>query len=464
MGTEAKDLRRVLCLFLLLTLAPPAQSHQILFYYNHFDGTDGSILECVKVLQSAGHQVKTIDVAGKNRNPLGDDWAAFDQVWDMRFVDRDKEECGSGSPSAADYFDDHWRAKSISYLNHCGKLFLGGEHYQMADRDEGLYRFLKEVHAVKENYDPCAPSIRGNSTTDGVDFYPVKNGLGPVTFFGAYVGGIPLAQLTGTNFVDTREDWVNEDGVDRSIAAGWKGSQLGGSIRAPMSCRGKLFMVWDATMWTYWQPEFQVQVHPPHPWDENSWFPPNTEGNEERQMALEIQTGQSVTRKFFPAVARWLGNTACPCGPEAPMGYGVDQINTPVVITKAPVVQQPSPLVTSTASFAPKSQILFSNSKIPVLSAPETLQFEAVPINLYIRFRDGIGEYQLDLWNYQGQHIRLLYDAKVSTQKEAWASWDGLDEQGVRRAPGVYSAVLSKDGKFLRKVILSWTISSRNPK
>jgi hypothetical protein len=254
---------------------------------------------------------------------------------------------------------------------------------------------------------------------------------------------------------------MDEDGVDRSIAAGWKGNQLGGFISSPLACRGRLFVVWDATMWTYWQPEFQAQVRPPHPWDENSWFPPNAEGNEERQRALEIQLGRSATRKFFPAVAKWLGGEPCPCGPETNMGFGVDQGINPLKIERASP-GRPSPVpAPSITPYIPKSQVSFSKSVPPGFSAPETLHFESVPINLYIRFRDGMGEYQLDLWDIQGRHIRLLYDAKVTTQQDAWASWDGLDELGKRMPPGLYTAILSKAGKTLRRVTLLWTLSAR---
>src|SRR5579883_1341464 len=102
----------------------------ILFYYNSDDGTDGALLQCVTILQNAGNQVTTVDVQGKNRDPRDDNWGApYDQVWDMRFVDRDSTLCGSGRPEAADYFDVHWRSKAVSFLNHCGNLYIAGEHY-----------------------------------------------------------------------------------------------------------------------------------------------------------------------------------------------------------------------------------------------------------------------------------------------------------------------------------------------
>src|SRR5579872_4369711 len=217
-----KVIRVGIILFFLL-LPSVGWAYCILFYYNSGDGSSGGTLQCAAFLLEAGHQVTTVNVGSQNRDPTSDDWASFDQVWDMRFVDRDKDACGSGSPLTPDYFDSHWRSKAVSFLNHCGKLFIAGEYYRWTDRDEGLYHFLTDTKAVKEGYDSCPPSPQGNSMTRVEAFYPVYHGLGPATFFGAYVGGIPLSYLNGTNFVSTREDWLANDQVDRSIVSGWEG-------------------------------------------------------------------------------------------------------------------------------------------------------------------------------------------------------------------------------------------------
>ena len=216
-------------LWAILSLCPnPLGAARILFYYNSSDGTDGAILQCASILRKAGHQVTVSDVAGKSYDPTDDNWGPpYDQVWDARFVDRNSEACGSGTPQAADYFDIRWRSKAVSFINHCGKLFIAGENYQLMDRDEGLYLFLRQVEAVNSRFNPCAPSPEGNSSTDGTAYYGVQNGLGPVSFFGAWVGGIPMDCLTGTNFVRTSLGWKGNDQVDRSIVSGWEGGQLG---------------------------------------------------------------------------------------------------------------------------------------------------------------------------------------------------------------------------------------------
>src|SRR5579863_4183997 len=88
----------------------PCSAYQILFYYNSQDGTEGGLRKCAAFLKSAGHQVTLVDVAGKQYDPTADNWGApYDQVWDARFVNRDKEECGSGSPRSAEYFDERWQ-------------------------------------------------------------------------------------------------------------------------------------------------------------------------------------------------------------------------------------------------------------------------------------------------------------------------------------------------------------------
>src|SRR5581483_4579995 len=229
---------RLLKPFLALLFLLPLQlhAHKILFYYNSKDGTEGGLSQCVNILRIAGHHVTVIDIQGQAYDPTSDPWeTAFDQVWDMRFVDVDTQGCGAARSTSADFFGERWRAKSIHYLNHCGNLFIAAEHYQLGNRNEGIYRFLKEIRAVKPGFDDCPPSPRGNSTTDGKDFYKLHGLKDASIFYGAYVGGIPVRLLNGTSFGDTTEDWEGEDGVRRSFLNGWKGKQLGGGVQAP-SC------------------------------------------------------------------------------------------------------------------------------------------------------------------------------------------------------------------------------------
>ncbi len=431
-----------------------AHAYNILFYYNSGDGTNGALLECVTILQNAGHRVTTVDVDGKNRDPRSDDWGApYDQVWDMRFVDRDSRECGSGQPQAADYFDGRWRSKAVSFLNHCGKLFLAAEYFPYADRDEGVYAFLQEIHAVKPGYDPCPPSPRGNSSTTGEGFYKVRNGLGPRRFYGNMVGGIPLDYLTGTNFVDTSEDWVS-DQADRSMVSGWSGNQLGGAVTSGLCGRGRFFMVWDATMWTLWQPGmYGGAENPPPIWDDSAWAPGNIRST--ASLAQHVREAKEVTRAFFPAVAQWLGEGGCPCTEAAlpalsgqtPVGKGKP------IPTAFPTLPLPSLTPTGGSFLSVGGPSPAQN--IPISAgAPSTLVFSVFPINIYMGFRDGVGEYQLCIWDNHGQLIQTVFDKKITTEKEAWASWDGLEGLGLEAPPGLYSAVLSKDGRFLRKMVL----------
>ncbi len=436
----------VLTLALTFLLPEPAKAYHILFYYNGSQ-ENGAVLRCAAVLQKAGHQVDTVDVAGKNHNPANDNWGApYDQVWDMRFINRDKEECGSGSPKAADYFGEPWRSKAVSFLNHCGKLFIAGEHYQLADRDEGLYDFLKEIQAVRPGYDSCPPSRGGNSSTNGEAFYPVHHGLGPVSFFGAYVGGIPLADLKGTNFVDTEGDWQGDDGVDRSIVSGWKGNQLGGAVSAPPCGRGKLFMVWDATMWTIWDPDVKERAQRAVPvWDDSAWFSWDPDAAEDRETDSRLRRAQTTTKKFFPAVARWLGAAGdCPC--ETPAG--VPEVPTPVPER----IGEP----TAVPRVVPRQAPPLAPQPAPSFSGPETIVFTDLPVNIYMRFRDGSGEYKVLLFDARGNYLKTVFDKQVLVEKEAWTSWDGTREDGILMPLGAYSAVLYKDGKALRKIILSW--------
>jgi hypothetical protein len=337
-------------------------------------------------------------------------------------VDRNSEACGSGIPQAADYFDTRWKSKAVSFLNHCGKLFVAGENYQLVDRDEGLYLFLRQVEAVNSRFDSCAPSPEGNSSTDGTAYYGVQNGLGPVSFFGAWVGGIPMDCLTGTSFVRTSLGWKGNDQVDRSIVSGWEGGQLGGKINAPECSRGKLFVVWDASMWPLWK----IQ-------------PETSTGR------IDFKRAKTATEKFFPLVARWLGGRDCPCGTLEPSaGLETPMENHPVVLSGNPRGRGDSGLYAGSPGKPPED-----------LLESQPLVFSEPPVNIYVRFADGPGRYRLEVQR-GGAGLKFLLDQEVGAPKEEWVQWDGLDGEGNRMGPGGYEAVLYKDGKILKKIALTW--------
>jgi len=436
--------------FLVLIFAmgfSPCSAYQILLYYNNQDGTEGGLRKCAAFLKSAANQVTLVDVAGKSYDPTKDNWGPpYDQVWDARFVNRNKEDCGSGSPRAADYFDERWRSKSVSFLNHSGNLYIEAEYYQLPDRDEGIYRFLQEIGAVRKGYEDCPPSANGNSATDVEAFYPVHSGLGPVSFYGKYVGGIPLALLTGKSFVDTKEDWLDNDQVSRSIVSAWTGDQLGGAINSPLCARGKLFVVWDATMWTLWQKQFEPHEERSAPvWSENSWFSYGQETQGDDRSLENYRRAKDATRKFFPAIVRWLGGRVTPCEVSIP-------ISTPVVVE-----EKPGSMATPTPAY--RSSVSAQGST--TIAGPQTIVFTEPPVNIYMRFADGPGDYRLDVFNSRGEDLRTLFDQPIASQKEAWTSWDGANRNGKLAVQGTYFIVFYKDGIALRKIILKWVSSPR---
>jgi hypothetical protein len=363
-----------------------------------------------------------------------DDWGAYDQVWDMRFVDENKEKCGSGDPSSADYFNAQWRHQAEEYLRYCGKLFIAGENYQLTDRNEGLYAFLKQIGAVKPGFSTCPPSRRGNSVTENPEIYKVMNGLSPSLFWGAYVGGIPLEYLTGTSFVQTREGWQDNDRVDRSIASGWEGSQLSG-LAGEMCAKGRFFLVWDATMWSLWNLSL-------------------TNPDEIR----ENEEDQKITLHFFPAVAEWLGGWDCPCGSPMPKpsihpaGDSATPVPKPVLLADSAATNKNSESAQSLLSSRPRP----STGNPVSLPGPVTISFTLPPVNIYVHFADGSGQYQLMVEDNYGRLLKTLLDAPVTGGTESWFSWNGLTPSGKWAGPGLYPAVLSKNGVRLRTLILHW--------
>lgn len=457
--TKSQSYLFSLCLLFSLSavflLPSPSLAHHILFYFNDGDGTDGALLQCVTILQNAGNQVTAVDVGGRNRDPRDDNWGApYDQVWDMRFVDPDSNQYGAENPTAADYFNENWRSKAVSFLNHCGKLFIAAEHYPVRDRDDGLYPFLEEIDAVKSGFDRHAPSAHGNSSTSGEAFYPVRRHLGPVSFYGAWVGGIPLAYLNGISFVDTDQDWEGDD-VDRSIVSGWERNELGGAVTAGICGRGKLFMVWDATMWTLWQPGMYDEGPGNVPvWDDSAWVPGNIQSP--ASTIMHVKAAKKATNLFFPAVAHWLGDGGCPCTEASPpLSTAGSQTMTPptaALAYRAPPLSVPLVKVGSFLTAAKQPSTVITS---PTSNSAVTVTFTAFPINLYMGFRDGAGEYQLNIWDFRGQFVQTVFSKNITTEKETWATWDGKNSTGAELPLGFYTAVLSKDSRFLRKIILA---------
>jgi flagellar hook assembly protein FlgD len=116
--------------------------------------------------------------------------------------------------------------------------------------------------------------------------------------------------------------------------------------------------------------------------------------------------------------------------------------------------------VSSSKSNLPPAQtthIPTSTASIPSSGAPETIVFTLPPVNVYMGFRDGVGNYKLDVLDGLGNHLKSLFDQSVTANKrEAWASWDGTNDLGNKMGAGNYYVVLSKDGHFLKKIALSW--------
>ncbi len=492
----------------------PKGKYKILFYYSSASDEKGFMLGAVHILQDAGNQVTIIDVGSVPHDPKAENWGDYDQVWDARILNYGGYGC-AGKPGAADYWGDAWQTKAVDYLNHCGKICLIGECCHFVNRDQGLYGFLKKIRAVKPSFDLCAPSAQGSDETQGQAFYPVMNGLGPTSIYTGWAGGIPLDLLNGTSFVDVKDDWKFNNGVDRSLVCGWTGDQLGGAIEAPFFGRGKLFMVWDT-----------------HPWVWPKWVPAGD--------ALSTDIARS-SKELTLGMADWLGKGPCPCETQTVIPLPTftltpTRIRTPVpsptpwptyTPTDTPVpwpwtrraalpdlswatrIPEPSPLPTLTypvpsptpvrlvpkprAAQTPTPAILSPRGAFPtpvrlnLLTPTDTptsppthrpkprpqsfptparlnpaqwpsldptlnVSFIEPPANIYITFADGPGRYQVVVVDDQGNTLEAVFDRKVAAESDAWVEWDGLNPKGKLVSPGQYFVILFKDGKALKRI------------
>jgi len=113
-----------------------------------------------------------------------------------------------------------------------------------------------------------------------------------------------------------------------------------------------------------------------------------------------------------------------------PFQSEVAQINSVAVL--------PSPVSTPTPEPAPDQG--------------QTIVFGQPPANLYLNFADGPGLYRLEVFDKDGKSVRVLMEKKIVAQKDMWVEWDGKNDQAVDASEGIYSVILSKEGRQLQKI------------
>jgi len=140
-----------------------------------------------------------------------------------------------------DYFSPAWSAKAQAYLSGCGNFFVFGENSGFPAKASGVTVFLNAIGATTAM--STCNSATGNayqgSPIDLVSTLPGAAWLHTWAF-----GGIPLSVLNGSNYASAT--FSDTDGVVRSVAAGWNGSQMPGLGAA--SSLGRLFTLWDQSM------------------------------------------------------------------------------------------------------------------------------------------------------------------------------------------------------------------------
>lgn len=128
----------------------------------------------------------------------------------------------------------------------------------------------------------------------------------------------------------------------------------------------------------------------------------------------------------------------------------------------------PEPLLTSTptpirrvkwvptSTPRPKATSTFTPMPMVAASMPETIVFVNPPVNIHVNFADGQGQYRLAVLDAKGGTLSVLYDKRVSFDREAWVTWDGTDMKGRLMPRGTYDALFTKDGKLLKRIELEW--------
>ncbi len=120
----------------------------------------------------------------------------------------------------------------------------------------------------------------------------------------------------------------------------------------------------------------------------------------------------------------------------------------PKPVYKAPVMEP------SVNQVIPSTPTL---SFVPPEAEPQTIVFDTPPANIYMSFADGPGVYRLEVFDESGRHFKNLFERKIVATEEAWAVWDGKNDQGAEAPPGRYFVIFSKDGKVLKNIFVTRT-------
>ncbi|HVZ80520.1 MAG TPA: hypothetical protein VHE12_06900 [bacterium] len=263
------------------TPTPPPGGCKVLLYYDN-EAQGLSMAPLITVLQNAGAQVTSIGVNSPTYDPSGDNWSNYNQVWDARFYSSPINYCPS--TDYGDYLNSNWQTAAVNYLNNGGSFFLYGENNGFPSRNDsnGNGQFLQTLGVVNGSFLSC-PTASGpftSSNDNSSNNINLPSSLpGNPNFFGDVVGGIPLSLMTnpGSSFVHLASGWTHvPTTLDRSVAQGWSGASELPGLAGPNV--GKVFMVWDTTMWT---------------------------GGD--------YTGGNVAtiNAFFTAIYQWLGGSSC---------------------------------------------------------------------------------------------------------------------------------------------------------
>ncbi len=207
-------------------------------------------------------------------------------------------------------------------------------------------------------------------------------------------------------------------------------------------------------MWTLWQPGMEEQSQPDGPiWDESGWFSYNADGTAKGNIR-DFAKAKTVTRKFFPAVAQWLGERVdCPCAETGKGGPSAAESTATTVYPVPPLPALPPAQSRLAADTRTTTLVTSPNANAPSTDPVQLIARESLHAFPGRRWNLSVGS----MVGPKNQPVKTLYRKTISNPKGRLGRM-GRNRRGMAE-PWAWEPITPscpRTGRIVRKIALTW--------